>query len=414
MGFKRVAVLVVGALALVGPAFVLAEQPFGAIAAEAQRVHGDSAALAQSITEAAGVNVSPILVMGAMNGYRWFATPVAERGRLPWDQQPWFWAACLALVGFLFVAQAVPGLRTTAEGLNLHLKKAAGLAGAVASVIRVADVAAAPASRLLAAVGEVIVPSAAAAGASGGHPGPIAVMLAWPLVFVLGLVIAGAVWLLFQAIGVLVFVLSPFAPMAATVRFAKLMVLLTLAVAAAIHPLLGAGVALIIAVIAILVAGWAFRLVTFGAILSWDLLTLRRARPEANGPIPAFCTNIPGVPRRSWGVIARAGDALTFSWRPWLILPARQADLRSVGPVAIGLISPVLLGGAEVRGAEIARFPPRFRGSHEEVAAALGGLPVIEAPLVKGIKAAWAWLRGATALAAPKLAASRARGAGAR
>jgi hypothetical protein len=403
------AVLAVVVSSAPAPAIAADPQDIAALAAQAQSVHDQGHALATSLSQATGTNVSPVLAMAAMGGYRWYTTPAASRASLPWHQQPWFWGACALVVAFLTVSTVVPGLRHPAEVVNAQVQQVSSVLTVFLSAAGLATAANDPTQRALAAIGEVLVPSAFAGGSSGAALGGLASVLAWPVAFALGVVVAGAVWLLFQALTVLAFLLSPIGiigPVA--VRLAKLAVLLTLVVATAISPTLGAVVAGVIVALAFLVAGWAFRLVTFGSVLSWDILTFRREKPNATGPVSAFSSRLPGVPRRSWGTLTVNEDGrLAFAWKPWLVLPSRCVPVPSAGVVGVGLLSPVLFAGADLGGVEVARFPPRYRGSQAELAAALGGLPVVDVPLVKGLRAALAWVRGAVAVTASAIPGHR-------
>jgi hypothetical protein len=215
---------------------------------------------------------------------------------------------------------------------------------------------------------------------------------------VLAVIAVGAVWLLSNAVDVLV-LLSPFAPLDALLRGARLAPLLVLVAAAAISPTLGAIVASAIIVAAVLLAGWAFRLTVFGLVVSWDLLAFRREGPDADGSVRAFATNVPNVPRRTWGTLSRGEGTVTFTWRPWLVLPARSASLPAAGAVGIGLLSPVVFAGPNEGSHELVRLPPRYRGAHGDIAAALGA-EVVEVPLVKGLRAAISWMRGTARQAA--------------
>jgi hypothetical protein len=177
-------------------------------------------------------------------------------------------------------------------------------------------------------------------------------------------------------------------------------VLALLVVAAAVTPMAGGAVALVIVVLSFFVAGWAFRLAVFGTVFSWDFLTFRREGTAADGSVRAFATSLPQVPCRTWGTLSRGGTGLVFRWRPWLVLPERTAAMPPAASVGIGIVSPVIFGQPEGGGVELVRLPPRYRRAHLEIGKALGGLPAVEVPLVKGIRAAIAWVRGAAAGAA--------------
>src|SRR5262245_38606238 len=80
---------VTNALALTGaalPAKVPAAKPTPGVEA------------AQAISTITGVAISPLLGVGAVGAVKYYRTPEAARGRLPWFAQPWFFVPALVLV----------------------------------------------------------------------------------------------------------------------------------------------------------------------------------------------------------------------------------------------------------------------------------------------------------------------------
>lgn len=398
-------VVTLAALVVGSPGVAQSVESMAAVAAEAQQLATDAQqvssegdALAAELARVTGVSMNPLLGMTAIGAWRWYTAPPEVRAGLPWHQQPWFWGACLAVLVVFLLADKIPGLRPVVKSATLFKNKASLLLSAPILMGGFANAGSAPVQRALAAVSEVIVPSALAASVEPSGQAAAATWLAWFGAFILGLAVAGSVWLLSQAIDVLI-LLSPFAPVDAVLRTVRMAILGLLVAAAAMSPTLGAAVALVIVVVSAFTAGWAFRLTVFGAVLSWDLITFRREGPAPDGSARAFATNIPSVPRRTWGTLSKRGPSLAFTWRPWLVFPTRTAAVPSAAAVGIGLLSPVLFGSAAAGGRELVRLPPRYRGSHLPLAAAFG-LEVVEVPLVRGFRAALAWMRGATSLAA--------------
>ena len=145
-----------------------------------------------------------MLGVAAVGAYRWYSTPAHLRVELPWHQQPWFWGIGLLLVGVLFLSTKVPGLRFVAKSVKQYVSAGAGVISALVLVEDFANSGSAPVARALAMVGEIVVPSVlAAVGAAQSQSGAL-VWLAWAGAALLGLIVMGAVWLLFNAIDVLV------------------------------------------------------------------------------------------------------------------------------------------------------------------------------------------------------------------
>lgn len=380
-------------LALYSPAHGQSERPLTAFAIEAQQAQADGAALADAVTTATGLSMSPLLGMSAVGAWRWYSAAAVERVQLPWHQQPWFWVSGLVLLALFFVGDKIPGFRQFLKPLKLNQNAIFGSLSLLVTAERLATAGSTPVARALAYMSGLMVPTALASTGGEGFPSGIAVSAAWAVALVGGALAAAAVWLVFNAVDVLV-LLSPFAPLDALLRSARFVPLAILVVATAISPTLGASVAGAILVGSLLLAGWAFRLTVLGAVVSWDFLMFRRKGPGRDGSVRAFATNVPNAPRRSWGTVSITGATLTFTWRPWLVFPARSATLPPAASVGIGFLSPVVFAAPADGGHELVRLPPRYRGAHAEIAAALGGLAVIELPLVRGIRAAVAWVRG--------------------
>jgi hypothetical protein len=158
-------------------------------------------------------------------------------------------------------------------------------------------------------------------------------------------------------------------------------------------PKAGAAWAIVIVLVCLPMAGWAFRLAVFGHVFAWDYLSMARHRTVVGkGPILAFLARKVGhVPRRTLGHARRdeAGN-IVFTWRPWLVGTPRTLSLPAA-PHAIGkgFFHSELL---ETRGDEsddILNFPPRYNSHEEELGGALGVNEVRDV----GLRAMWAWLK---------------------
>ena len=386
-------------LAAFASAQLNAEQRFAKPPASPETTHFSSGEeIARTITLTTGVPVSPLLGVSTLGAWRWYTTPETERASLPWYARPWFWGSGLCLV-LLFTANTtigglIPGLKKPMDFVEEHENKLSALVAAPAVLLEV--------KRLLA----ISAPGLFASHAAGvGIPGLAflsgAPVDAWLQPFVsLGLAILYAacfliVFLAFHAIQVLI-ALSPSAILDMLLRSFRVAVLGLLGISSWIHPYLGATLGLAILFVALLIAGWSFRLTVYGSLFSWEFLSGRDGTSDpATGSVAAFSQKgLKGLPVRSFGRLETNGAAWFFSWRPWLVLPRRALALPP-GETAIlkGAISPLLVRQGALRAQTLVRFPPRYRLREAALAQRLGVGEVLEGRIVRGFKAAWKWLQ---------------------
>jgi hypothetical protein len=361
--------------------------------------------LAKTVTLVTGVPISPLLGVSGLGAWRYFRTPEPLRAALPWYARPWFWASGFALV-FLFVANttigaAVPGLKKPMDFVEEHENKLSALLAT--PIVLLEGQRLLSSSGLLAALPEATdggLPLASAGLAAittaGGVDGWVApgVQLGLGVLSVACFVI---VFLAFHAVQVLI-ALSPSALLDMLLRGFRLSMLGAVAVASSLDPYLGAAVGLAILLVAWLVAGWSFRLTVYGSVLSWDFLAGRDGSAEpATAPLVAFTARgLHGAPARSYGRLEPGpSGGWRFRWRPWLVLPARSIEIAAGTRLALrrGALSPTLFASGALREPTLARFPPRFRGREQELARRLGAVEVRDGRIVRGVKAAWAWLK---------------------
>ena len=234
------------------------------------------------------------------------------------------------------------------------------------------------------------------AGASLSDAGFAAVDLSqfWGTLMVpFALLAYAAVFLVSHTIHILILI-SPFTTVDAALKTFRIFLLSTVAGTSFASPTVGAVWSGLIVLCCLPLAGWAFRLMVFGQIHAWDILTFRRRRfvPDTAANAAFLARKVGGVPRRTYGFVRRdASGGLVFSWRPWLLLPERTTPLPS-GPLAVGrgLFHPEVLeiDGESTR--DLLDLPPRFKG-HEETFARIHAIGEVRDV---GLRAAWSWLKG--------------------
>jgi hypothetical protein len=350
--------------------------------------------LAEVVTLATGVPISPLVGVSGLGAYRWWSTPAWQRPALPWYASPWYWGSGLALA-LLFAVNTtlgalVPGLSKPMDFVEQYENQVSALlAGPIVlfEVFRIVDSLPAFAGASLPAGALVASGVAAASG--------MALPIAWLAKLGTGALVLAAfaiVFLAFHTIQVLI-ALSPSNLLDVALRLFRLAMLSLTAMAASVHPYVGAAFGLLVLLAATLVAGWAFRLTVFGWVVAGDVV--RRRRTHEGEPLAAFAgRGLAGPAPRAYGRIETdAAGARRFAWRPWLVLPRRSVAMPGEVAVRRGALSPTLIALGGVREPVLARFPPRFRGGEEALGRRLGATEIRDGRLVRGLKAAWAWLR---------------------
>ncbi|MEY2881430.1 MAG: hypothetical protein RLZZ15_3810 [Verrucomicrobiota bacterium] len=363
-------------------------------ASAAAKDRSPAAPLATAISTVTGIAISPLLGTGAYGAYQWMsAKDDAARAALPWYAQVTFWLPALLLVGACaakdaFGAVLPPGMKKPLDVLETVESKVTGLVAAGAVV-----------PLTMATVSKMIVGGKSAAAGAAVWPGALAALplgamdLSWlldVLTIPFGVAMFVIVWLASHAINVLI-LLSPWGAIDAGLKAARTALLGVLTASALINPWVGALLSVVVIVVAYLVAGWAFRLMVFGTVFSWDFCTGAKNTfaPAENDNRMFAGGELPGVPVRTWGRLAeRSGGGLTFFYRPWLVFAGRSAPVPA-GTLAVGrglFFSSVTTEAGETR----FLLPPRYRGHEETLARAYkfsGG--VRDA----GLRKAWSALR---------------------
>jgi hypothetical protein len=378
------------------PALLLCVALFGAAAQAADSgskpSSGKSAPgleAAQAISTITGVAISPLLGVSGVGVVKYFKTAPDKRAKLPWYAQPWFWGPALLLVALVFVKD------TFGTALPTVVKKPFDIAEVIENKI----------SGLVAAGAFVPLIAMIFTSAGGddsalyGDAG-LAMVNLTPLLNVLTVPAAIAafvvVWMVSHVINVLI-IISPFTTVDAALKTLRVAALGSVAGTAFVNPYMGAAWSLLIILVCFLLAGWSFRLMVFGSVFTWDLVTFRKTRskvdPESNWMFTAREVN--KTPIRTYGRLSRGPQGeLVLSYRPWLFLPRRMLTLPS-GKYAVGcglFYSEIIeLDGDSLP--PVMTLPPRFRSHEEELSSIYLLAGVQDIGVVKGFKAFWNWLK---------------------
>ncbi len=374
-------------------AFAMIATPLWAAADGSSKPAGKSPAMgmATAVTTVTGIAISPLMGTGAYGAYQYFTTPAEARATLPWYSQVSFWLPALALVGAVAAKDSLgavmpPGWKKPLDVLETIENKASGLVAAGAVVPFTMNTVS---KMLIAHMPTATEPTVTTHGLAMLNVA--AIDFSWLLNILtvpFGIAIFVIVWMASHAINVLI-LLSPWGAIDAALKGARTALLGLLVLSATLDPWIGAILSIVIIIVAYLVAGWSFRLTMFGSIFSWDFFTIRRARykMKENDNKMFAGGNLPEVPVRTYGRLRKTESGLTFTYRPWMIMPAKTAEVPADGlVVAKGLFLSSVLSGEENT---FFFLPPRYRGHEEELAKAYGMAGVSPA----GIRKAWSVMK---------------------
>ncbi|MBN8246944.1 MAG: hypothetical protein J0L84_05815 [Verrucomicrobia bacterium] len=385
---KRLGLLLLACVLLAAPGVRAASAVRNDTADEFKKQSALGMKAAESLSQVTGVAISPLMGMGALGAWKFYKATPAERGGLPWYAQPWFFGTALLIVGLCMAKDAVgpvvpSALKKPLDVLELFENKASAIL-ATGVIVPIA----------LELFEQMKPHTSAALDLAGGHFA--AANLAWlgGLIAVpVALFIFGVVWLVSHTVNVLILI-SPFATVDAALKSFRAAVLGSVTATGFLGERLGAAWSLIVVLVCVLLAPWAFRTVVFGTLFAWDLVTFRRRRFAPSGQGNWMFTSRPlgAAPTRTYGRMLRSDSGrLEFVWRPWLVFPARTERVpEGRYLVGRGFIHSEILRQDGERATDVFNLPPRCNG-HEEALAQIYALDEVR-PV--GLRAAWAWLRG--------------------
>lgn len=350
---------------------------------ETSRIESTGVQAAHTLSMITGVAISPLLGVGAVGAYTWWQAPKEERPNLHWYARPWFWIPALLLVAVVaakdIIGTATPSaLKKPFDAAEAIENKVSGLVAAGAFIPLLITI--------FPTRGDEA--SLAAAGFAAIDLGAIGNALLIPFALFAFVI----VWLASHAINMLI-LLSPFTAVDTALKSFRLFVLGLLTGSALLNAWLGAAFALVILLVAFLIAGWSFRLLVFGNVCIWDLLTRKfeHFKPDARSHRLFTARKIGNTPARTFGTLVREDDGtLSLKYRPWLVMPRCTVKLppgRYL--VGRGLFFPEIALEHRDQLRAMLNCPPRYRTHEQELSDALALHGVRDVGVLRG----WTALR---------------------
>ncbi len=346
-----------------------------------------STSISGGFAEITGLAVSPLMVMSLFGAVDWYrAVPGSV---LPLHANPWVWGTLLTIFSIGLIA------RWTTRPVPMPIRKlfdAAHYLESKCSALLAAGLLLPYIASTMTQVG--MDPNQVASTVRLDPQLALAGMPSDVLMYLAALSLFAVVWVVSHSIDALV-LLSPFAVLDAALLSARATFLALLLGATALHPVLGALVALPIVIFCIFVAGWCVRLDIFAMTCAWDTLFRRWSHAAPlDGCVRAFIARPrAGLPTRTRGTIIPSGASMKFRYRRWFVMPAREVDL-GVHPSTLvrGLLWSTFVAASEQGGGALVALPPRYQ-SHAAILAARFGAEQKDGLLLSGWSSVKEFLR---------------------
>ncbi|MBL8231670.1 MAG: hypothetical protein JNL98_24445 [Bryobacterales bacterium] len=358
--------------------------------------------ISEAVATVTSTAISPLLGVCVLGAYEYFRTEKTQRHTLPGYTSPWFWIPVaillLLILGKDTIGGAAPLLKKPLDAVEvLMLNKASLFLIGFPVVFHEAAKLMGVDSllKLIAALEPVVHAQDAASVVERAGNVSMAMLLVAG-----GSIILVVVWMVGHAIDVLV-LLSPFPVVDVLLKLVRTAIFAAVAGFALLDPRIGALLSAFVILTCMLLFGWAFRLMVFGAAFSWDLLRTMVFGSYAvprNDAIRGFTARrMEGIAKRSYGTLRRCETgALEFTHRAFLIGPRKTITLDpSKGyEIGRGLFYPALVETSERSTSHrtILRLMPRYRKSEEVLAQILAVKGVRDVRLGSGLRAFWRWL----------------------
>jgi hypothetical protein len=411
----RSIVVTLALLVVVGAFAWTAAAQTAPVAVKAPAVSGAEAAtaltrgtqIAEAVSTITSTAVSPLLGVCVLGAYEYWRTPHAARAQLPFYTKPVVWIPIAILLVLILgkdtIGGAAPLFKKPLDAVEvLMLNKASLFLLGVPVVVH--EVGQMMGFTSLAQLLQAIEPTVyAQSSGSGSVVAQTASGALTALLIALGCGLTFTVWVVGHALDVLV-LLSPFPFVDLMLKGLRALVFAVLAGLTILDPKVAAVLSVFVFLLCALLAGWAVRLLVFGAVFSSDLLGVvafaNRADPREGDGLRGFTVSkIESIPRRSYVKLLRnASDgSLELRYRPWLLgLEQRVVLPRTAGyDIGFGFLYPSLIETKDNSSGfrQLVRLLPRYRKTEMALARILGVKGIRDIRFGAGLGSFWKWLR---------------------
>jgi len=373
--------------------------------------------IALKITELTGVALSPLVGLVVVGGIEYY------RAKKAGEPVRWFFSLLfMGAIAFILIlitlkdtsGELAPFLKTPLDALDFVQHKFSGIVafGIVAPqfVLSILEPVGQAVSYLFDLVNPVATAWAAETGA-GALTGTVGTVLIVAIVVATAVaaVFFAIVWLAAGAVETFI-LLAPIPFVGLILRSFRLSIFAVLMIGAAISPVIGILLSLVILYLSYRILRWSLRLLVFGWVFALDILGGRHhyLKPEDERYVTAFASSaVVGVSARTYGRLTMEDTGLIFEYRRLLVF-ARKRVAVTESPDSLGIARGSLFPSVvenrhdHKRPATLFWLPPRYRGHEEAVAKLLGGSPEIhDQRFRRRLKDAWTWIVGQTVQETP-------------
>ncbi len=361
--------------------------------------------IAQAVSTVTSTAISPLLGVCILGAWEFYRTPFEKRSQLPGHLRPrFFFPIAFLLLLILFkdtLGGMTPLVKKPLDALEvLMLNKASlfliGIPVVLHETARILG--RTSLLDLLAALEPVVHAQSGAAPSGLARTGTALLAL---LLVASGFVITFIVWVVGHAFDVLV-LLSPFPFVDILLKGMRALACAALSFLTILDPRVALLVSLAVVIVCALLAGWAIRLLVFGAVFSSDLIRtivfFDYYKPKPGEPLAGFTARpIGDIPRRAYVHLVRRDDGgLELRHRRWFV--GAEAAVPLPGEhgydIGVGLFQPSLIETNRGRRYTIQiRLLPRYRKSEQNIAGMLGVKGVRDIRFGAGLESFWGWLK---------------------
>ncbi len=361
--------------------------------------------IAQEISRATGLAISPILGISVLGAYTYYTTPLEERETVPWNVKPRFWGPLLCVLLAIILKDsskvALPKiLLVPLDTIEALLEK--NTSAVLALVVVLTSITGKGIEQFQIAsykVSGFLFPQAhAVEGMASQAVSSETTVLSVAMLGFLLTVIYGVVWVVSQSFNFLIF-LCPFSWIDLLLTLLKNALVMALLGAYLFHPYAGLFVSVVIILISLVFFAWSYRFVILGTLVSYDLFRKGSydSEPDTENLRVFSGPAMTGVPSMSYGILRRKGDFLEFTYRPWLCLPSKiftSREPREKFLVGRGTFTTTLVRetGLSSKYEIICRFRPRYLSHEEQIAQSLGLGGSVDLSLGKTLREGFRWL----------------------